>query len=77
MPDHYSQFWDLVTDAINSAGGFGGQGSELAVDKNIAPQIKTLYQQFKAATAKIKGVKEVEDDHDKDVNDILRLSGIK
>ena len=58
MPDHYSKFWDLVTDAINSAGGFGGQGSELQVDKNIAPQIKTLYQQFKAATAKIKGVKE-------------------
>ena len=83
MPDHYSKFWDLVVDAINSAGGFGGQGSELAVDKNIAPQIKTLYQQFKAATAKIKGVKE--DDVDtlypgtgaEDINDILRLSGIK
>jgi hypothetical protein len=61
MPDHYSKFWDLITDAINSAGGFGGQGSELQVDKNIAPQIKTLYQQFKAATAKIKGVKEVDE----------------
>jgi len=58
MPDHYSKFWDLITDAINSAGGFGGQGSELQVDKNIAPQIKTLYQQFKSATAKIKGIKE-------------------
>ena len=58
MPDQYSKFWDLVTDAINSAGGFGGQGSELQVDKNIAPQIKTLYQQFKAATANIKGIKE-------------------
>jgi len=65
MPDQYSQFWDLVTDAINSAGGFGGQGSELAVDKNIAPQIKTLYQQFKAATAKIKGVKESNDLEDR------------
>lgn len=58
MPDHYSKFWDLVTDAINSAGGFAGQGASLEVDKNIAPKIKTLYQQFKAATAKVKGVKE-------------------
>jgi DNA-directed RNA polymerase subunit M/transcription elongation factor TFIIS len=58
MPDHYSKFWDLVTDAINSAGGFKGQGDEIMVDKNIAPQIKTLYQQFKAATANVKGVKE-------------------
>ena len=58
MPDHYSKFWDLVTDAINSAGGFKGQGDEIMVDKNIAPTIKTLYQQFKAATANIKGVKE-------------------
>lgn len=58
MPDHYSKFWDLVVDAINSAGGFKGQGDEIMVDKNIAPQIKTLYQQFKAATAKVKGVKE-------------------
>ena len=65
MPDQYSKFWDLVTDAINSAGGFGGQGSELQVDKNIAPQIKTLYQQFKAATAKIKGVKESNDLEDR------------
>jgi len=58
MPNHYSKFWNLVTDAINKAGGFAGQGSELQVDKNIAPQVKTLYQQFKAATANIKGVKE-------------------
>ena len=60
MPDHYSKFWDLITDAINSAGGFAGQGDAIDVDKNIAPQIKTLYQQFKSATAKIKGVKENE-----------------
>lgn len=58
MPDHYSKFWDLVVDAINDAGGFAGQGSELAVDKNIAPKIKSLYQQFKAATKDIAGVKE-------------------
>jgi hypothetical protein len=62
MPDHYSKFWDLVVDAINSAGGFKGQGDEIMVDKNIAPTIKTLYQQFKAATANIKGV--TEDDVD-------------
>ena len=62
MPDHYSKFWDLVTDAINSAGGFKGQGDAIGVDKNIAPQIKTLYQQFKAATANVKGVKEDEND---------------
>ena len=62
MPDHYSKFWDLVVDAINSAGGFKGQGDEIMVDKNIAPQIKTLYQQFKAATANVKGVKEDESD---------------
>ena len=61
MPDHYSKFWDLVVDAINKAGGFKGQGDEIMVDKNIAPQIKTLYQQFKAATANIKGVKEDDD----------------
>ena len=58
MPDHYSKFWNLVVDAINSAGGFKGQGDEIMVDKNIAPTIKTLYQQFKAATANVKGVKE-------------------
>jgi Ca2+-binding EF-hand superfamily protein len=62
MPDHYSRFWDLVTDAIDSAGGFAGQGDAIEVDKKIAPKIKTLYQQFKAATANIKGVKEDEND---------------
>ena len=58
MPDHYSKFWDLVTDAINKAGGFAGQGASLEVDKNIAPKIKSLYQQFKAETKDIAGVKE-------------------
>ena len=58
MPDQYSKFWNLVVNAINKAGGFKGQGDEIMVDKNIAPKIKTLYQQFKAATAKVKGIKE-------------------
>jgi len=72
MPDHYSKFWDLVVDAINKAGGFAGQGSELQVDKNIAPQIKTLYQQFKADTAKVKGVKEADPDTLGKMNDKMR-----
>ncbi len=84
MPNQYSQFWDLVTDAIDSAGGFAGQGDEITVDKNIAPQIKTLYQQFKAATSKIQGVKEQDElktyrptETVESIDDILRLSGIK
>ena len=75
MPDHYSKFWDLVTDAINKAGGFAGQGSSLEVDKNIAPKIKTLYQQFKAATAEVKGVKEGDPKYDENwfqgLNDVI------
>ena len=63
LPDQYNQFWNLVTDAINSAGGFAGQGDSLEVDKNIAPKIKTLYQQFKAATTQVKGVKEDSDNY--------------
>ena len=82
MPDHYSKFWVLVVDAINKAGGFAGQGSELQVDKNIAPQIKTLYQQFKAATAKIKGVKEgrqkdEREDMEADASDMSKAEFIK
>ena len=34
MPDHYSKFWDLVTDAVNSAGGFKGQGFETWLSEN-------------------------------------------
>jgi len=77
--DFYENFIDTVSTAVSQAqpGGFAGQGDAVLVDKKFAPKIKTLYQQFKAATAKTKGVKEVEDDHDEDVNDILRLSGIK
>lgn len=60
LPDTYSEFYDLVSDAIDSASGGGefNPGDAIAVDKNIAPKIKTLYQQFKAATAKIEGIKE-------------------
>ena len=77
--DFYEDFIDTVSTAVSQAqpGGFAGQGDAVLVDKKFASKIKTLYQQFKAVTAKIKGVKEVEDDHDEDVNDILRLSGIK
>ena len=81
MPDHYSRFWDLVTDAIDSAGGFAGQGDAIEVDKKIAPKIKTLYQQFKAATATVKGVKEAPtkkpEQESQELGDILRLSGLK
>jgi len=81
MPDHYSKFWELVTDAINSAGGFKGQGDAIGVDKNIAPKIKTLYQQFKADTAKLKGVKEAptkkSEQESHELGDIIRLSGLK
>jgi len=77
--DFYEDFIDTVSTAVSQAqpGGFAGQGDAVLVDKKFAPKIKTLYQQFKAATAKIKGVKEVEDDRDEDINNILRLSGIK
>jgi len=77
MPNHYSKFWNLVTDAINKAGGFAGQGSELQVDKNIAPQVKTLYQQFKAATANIKGIKEDLDDEARNFVDYIQDQGYK
>ena len=58
--EFYDDFIDTVSTAVSKAqpGGFAGQGDAVVVDKNVAPQIKTLYQKFKAATAKIKGVKE-------------------
>ena len=58
--EFYDDFIDTISTAVSKAqpGGFAGQGDAVVVDKNVAPQIKTLYQKFKAATAKIKGVKE-------------------
>ena len=60
--EFYEDFIDTVSTAVSQAqpGGFAGQGDAVLVDKKFAPKIKTLYQQFKAATAKIKGVKENE-----------------
>lgn len=62
--EFYEDFIDTVSTAVSQAqpGGFAGQGDAVLVDKKFAPKIKTLYQQFKAATANIKGVKE--DSHD-------------
>jgi hypothetical protein len=61
--EFYEDFIDTVSTAVSQAqpGGFAGQGDAVLVDKKFAPKIKTLYQQFKAATAKIKGVKEVDE----------------
>ena len=58
--EFYDDFIDTISTAVSKAqpGGFAGQGDAVVVDKNVAPQIKTLYQKFKSATAKIKGVKE-------------------
>ena len=58
--EFYDDFIGTISTAVSKAqpGGFAGQGDAVVVDKNVAPQIKTLYQKFKAATAKIKGVKE-------------------
>jgi len=58
--DFYEDFIDTVSTAVSQAqpGGFAGQGDAVLVDKKFAPKIKTLYQQFKAATANIKGIKE-------------------
>jgi len=58
--EFYEDFIDTVSTAVSQAqpGGFAGQGDAVLVDKKFAPKIKTLYQQLKAATAKIKGVKE-------------------
>ena len=58
--DFYEDFIDTVSTAVSQAqpGGFAGQGDAVLVDKKFASKIKTLYQQFKAVTAKIKGVKE-------------------
>ena len=58
--EFYDDFIGRISTAVSKAqpGGFAGQGDAVVVDKNVAPQIKTLYQKFKAATAKIKGVKE-------------------
>jgi len=60
--EFYEDFIDTVSTAVSQAqpGGFAGQGDAVLVDKKFAPKIKTLYQQLKAATAKIKGVKENE-----------------
>ena len=83
LPDTYSEFYDLVSDAIDSAseGGEFNPGDAIAVDKNIAPKIKTLYQQFKAATAKIEGIKEEEAVEEGDaelaeLKDIMGRSGV-
>ena len=58
--DFYEDFIDTVSTAVSQAqpGGFAGQGDAVLVDKKFASKIKTLYQQFKAATANIKGIKE-------------------
>jgi len=58
--EFYDDFIDTISTAVSKAqpGGFAGQGDAVVVDKNVAPQIKTLYQKFKAATAKIKGITE-------------------
>jgi hypothetical protein len=62
--DFYEDFIDTVSTAVSQAqpGGFAGQGDAVLVDKKFAPKIKTLYQQFKAATVNIKGIKEDLDD---------------
>src|SRR6056300_358831 len=65
--DFYEDFIDTVSTAVSQAqpGGFAGQGDAVLVDKKFASKIKTLYQQFKAATANIKGVKESNDLEDR------------